>query len=44
MVYQIAEYFIGHERFEFTLGDFLEFFTGYAFIGLFYQLLRLMGW
>jgi len=38
------ECFIGRERIEFTLGDLLEFFTGYALIGLFYQLLRLVRW
>jgi hypothetical protein len=44
MAYQIAEHFIKHEPIEFTFGDFLEFFTGYALIGLFYQLFRLVRW
>jgi hypothetical protein len=44
MAYQIAEHFIEHEHIEYTFGDFLEFFTGFAIIGLFCQLFRLVGW
>jgi hypothetical protein len=43
MAYQIAEQFIIREDKECFIGDLMEFFTGYALIGLFYQLFRLVG-